>query len=122
MCIRDRRQLYLQSYSAQRAEIAELLGVHGVSPPHETDIHADAGRVVTDAIAVSYTHLDVYKRQSAWRSEARGAFDQRWNADCPRYRDSQRLYHSGRRVASEHPDCQAWGESWTVFLLQMPDR
>ncbi|MFZ1771810.1 MAG: hypothetical protein WAU00_21545, partial [Caldilinea sp.] len=48
--VRALRQLYLQSYSAQRAEIAELLGVHGVSPPHETDIHADAGRVVTDAI------------------------------------------------------------------------
>ena len=48
--MRTLRRVYLQSKSAQRAEIAEILNMHGAPAPEDAADHADAGRVITEAI------------------------------------------------------------------------
>lgn len=44
------RQLYPHAKAVQRAELAEMLSVHSAAPPAASDLRADAGRVIADAV------------------------------------------------------------------------
>ena len=50
-------------YAGGTVDMTECVDVTEDVSDSETDILSEAVAIIEDAIAVSYTHLDVYKRQ-----------------------------------------------------------
>ena len=67
MCIRDRLNVLDAPVSFNNNQYRLVAS----AAPCAGTLNSTAGKLTVNATPVSYTHLDVYKRQSKWRPERR---------------------------------------------------